>query len=58
MVDAVDQLALLTGRPCGVAESRIQLEGRVRAVHDIDGPDPGLRALEVPAAAGPATRRH
>jgi flavin reductase (DIM6/NTAB) family NADH-FMN oxidoreductase RutF len=81
MVDAVDRLALLTGRPdvpgykrargyryeadkfaaarltpaafgdglpCGVAESRIQLEGRVQAIHDIDGPDSGLRALEVP----------
>jgi flavin reductase (DIM6/NTAB) family NADH-FMN oxidoreductase RutF len=83
MVDAVDRLALLTGRPdvpdykrargyryepgkftaarltrapfgaglpCGVAESRIQLEGRVRAVHQIDGPESGLRALEVPVS--------
>jgi flavin reductase (DIM6/NTAB) family NADH-FMN oxidoreductase RutF len=83
MVDAVDRLALLTGRPdvpgykrargyryepdkftaagltpapsgaglpCGVAESRIQLEGRVQAIHVIDGPDSGLRALEVPVA--------
>ena len=80
MVDAVDRLALLTGRrdvpeykqargytyepdkfavagltpqpfgpdaPYGVAESPIQMRGRVRAVHDIDGPDSGLRALEV-----------
>jgi flavin reductase (DIM6/NTAB) family NADH-FMN oxidoreductase RutF len=85
MVDAVDRLALLTGRPdvpeyksargytyepdkfaaagltaapldgaagdgqmpAGVAESLIQMEGRVRAIHDIDGPDSGLRALEV-----------
>jgi flavin reductase (DIM6/NTAB) family NADH-FMN oxidoreductase RutF len=83
MVDAVDRLALLTGRPdvpgykrargyryepdkftaarltpasfgeglpCGVAESQIQLEGRVRAMHDIDGPESGLRALEVPVS--------
>jgi flavin reductase (DIM6/NTAB) family NADH-FMN oxidoreductase RutF len=83
MVDAVDRLALLTGRPDvpdykrargyryepdkftaagltlapfgagrpgGVAESRIQLEGRVRAVHHIDGPESGLRALEVPVS--------
>jgi flavin reductase (DIM6/NTAB) family NADH-FMN oxidoreductase RutF len=81
MVDAVDRLALLTGRPdvpgykrargyryepdkfaaagltpaafgdglpSGVTESRIQLEGRVQALHEIDGPDSGLRALEVP----------
>jgi flavin reductase (DIM6/NTAB) family NADH-FMN oxidoreductase RutF len=80
MVDAVDRLALLTGRPdvpeykrargytyepdkfraagltpapfgadmpAGVAESGIQLEGRVRRIHAIDGPDSGLRALEV-----------
>ncbi len=80
MVDAVDRLALLTGRPdvpeykrsrgytyepdkfraaghtpapfgagtpAGVAESGIQLEGRVRHIHTIDGPDSGLRALEV-----------
>jgi flavin reductase (DIM6/NTAB) family NADH-FMN oxidoreductase RutF len=80
MVDAVDRLALLTGRrdvpeykqergyryepskfaaagltpapfgpdlPHAVAESPIQLEGRVQAIHSIDGPDSGLRALEV-----------
>jgi flavin reductase (DIM6/NTAB) family NADH-FMN oxidoreductase RutF len=80
MVDAVDRLALLTGRPdvpeykrsrgytyepdkfsaagltpapfgagmpAGVAESGIQLEGRVQNIHAIDGPDSGLRALEV-----------
>ena len=80
MVDAVDRLALLTGRPDvpeykrargytyerdkftaggltavpygdgmphGVAESPIQLEGRVRAIHNIDAPDSGLRALEM-----------
>ena len=80
MTDAVDRLALLTGRPdvpeykrargytyepdkftaagltqvtfgsglpAGVAESPIHLEGRVRAIHAIDGADSGLRALEV-----------
>jgi flavin reductase (DIM6/NTAB) family NADH-FMN oxidoreductase RutF len=80
MVDAVDRLALLTGRPdvpgykqargytyepdkftaagltpasfgpdlpAGVAQSGIQLEGRVQNIHVIDGPDSGLRALEV-----------
>jgi flavin reductase (DIM6/NTAB) family NADH-FMN oxidoreductase RutF len=80
MVDAIDRLALLTGRPdvpdykrargysyapdkftaagltpaplgagmpAGVAESPIQMEGKVQAIHDIDGPDSGLRALEV-----------
>jgi flavin reductase (DIM6/NTAB) family NADH-FMN oxidoreductase RutF len=80
MVDAIDRLALLTGRPdvpeykrdrgytyepdkyraagltaapfdadspTGVAESLIQMEGRVRAIHDIDEDDSGLRALEV-----------
>jgi flavin reductase (DIM6/NTAB) family NADH-FMN oxidoreductase RutF len=80
MVDAIDRLALLTGRPdvpeykrargytyepdkftaagltpapfgaampSGVAESPIQLEGRVQAIHDIDKPGSGLRALEV-----------
>jgi flavin reductase (DIM6/NTAB) family NADH-FMN oxidoreductase RutF len=80
MVDAVDRLALLTGRPdvpeykrargytyepdkfaaaglsqasfgpglpSGVAESPIQMEGRVQVIHDIDGADSGLRALEV-----------
>jgi flavin reductase (DIM6/NTAB) family NADH-FMN oxidoreductase RutF len=80
MVDAIDRLALLTGRPdvpeykrergytyepdkfaaagltpvsfglgvpSGVAESQIQLEGRVQAVHTIDDTDAGLRALEV-----------
>jgi len=80
MVDAIDRLALLTGRPdvpeykrargytyqpdkyraagltpvrfdsespAGVAESLIQLEGRVQAVHGIDEDDSGLRALEV-----------
>ncbi|HVQ94206.1 MAG TPA: flavin reductase family protein [Mycobacteriales bacterium] len=79
MVDAVDRLALLTGRPdvpdykrargythepdkyraagltptmfdagspTGVAESLIQLEGQVRAIHDIDEDDSGLRAIE------------
>jgi flavin reductase (DIM6/NTAB) family NADH-FMN oxidoreductase RutF len=80
MVDAIDRLALLTGRsdvpeykqargytyepdkfaaagltpapfggqmPAGVAESLIQLEGRVQRIHPIDGPGSGLRALEV-----------
>jgi flavin reductase (DIM6/NTAB) family NADH-FMN oxidoreductase RutF len=80
MVDAIDRLALLTGRPdvpgykrgrgytyepdkfgaagltpaqfgaglpCGVAESPIQMEGRVLAVHHIGEPGGGLRALEV-----------
>jgi flavin reductase (DIM6/NTAB) family NADH-FMN oxidoreductase RutF len=80
MVDAVDRLALLTGRtdvpqykrdrgytfepdkfaaagltpaplgdgmPAGVAESLVQMEGRVRTIHGIDAPDSGLRALEV-----------
>jgi flavin reductase (DIM6/NTAB) family NADH-FMN oxidoreductase RutF len=80
MVDAVDRLALLTGRPdvpeykrargytyvpdkfaaagltpapfdagvpCGVAESPVQMEGRVQAIHHIDEPCSGLRALEV-----------
>jgi flavin reductase (DIM6/NTAB) family NADH-FMN oxidoreductase RutF len=80
MVDAVDRLALLTGRPdvpeykrargytyqsdkyraadltpvmfdpqspTGVAESLIQMEGRVQAIHGIDEDDSGLRALEV-----------
>ena len=80
MVDAIDQLALLTGRPdvpdykrargytyepdkftaagltlapfgdggpAGVAESLIQMEGRVEGIREIDGPDSGLRALEV-----------
>src|SRR5689334_4188120 len=80
MVDAIDRLALLTGRPdvpeykrargytheadkftaagltqacfgdgtpAGVAESPIQMEGRVQVIHPIDGPDAGLRALEV-----------
>lgn len=80
MVDAVDRLALLTGRPdvpeykrargytfepdkfaaagltparsgagmpCGVAESLIQMEGRVQASHHIDELESGLRALEV-----------
>jgi flavin reductase (DIM6/NTAB) family NADH-FMN oxidoreductase RutF len=80
MVDAVDRLALLTGRPdvpeykrnrgytyepdkftaagltpapfgadspSGVAECLIQMEGRVKAIHHIDGEDSGLRALEV-----------
>jgi flavin reductase (DIM6/NTAB) family NADH-FMN oxidoreductase RutF len=80
MVDAVDRLALLTGRadvpeykrargytykpdkyraagltpamfdpesPAGVAESLIQMEGRVQAIHDIDEDGSGLRALEV-----------
>ncbi len=80
MVDAIDQLALLTGRsdvpdyklargysyepdkfaaagltpaalrpgmPAGVTESPIQMEGLVQAMHDIDGPDSGLLAIEV-----------
>lgn len=80
MVDAVDRLALLTGRPdvpeykrargytyepdkfaaagltplplgagapCGIAESPIQMEGQVQAIHHIDEPNGGLRALEV-----------
>lgn len=80
MVDAVDRLALLTGRPdvpdykadrgytyqpdkyraagltpvsfgpespTGVAESLIQMQGRVQRIHDIDEDDSGLRALEV-----------
>ncbi len=66
MVDAVDRLALLTGRPdvpeykrargytyepdkfaAGVAESPIQIEGRVQSIHQIDGPKSALRALEV-----------
>jgi flavin reductase (DIM6/NTAB) family NADH-FMN oxidoreductase RutF len=80
MVDAVDRLALLTGRPdvpeykrargytyqpdkycaagltpvlfdsespAGVAESLIQMEGRVQAIHGIDEDDSGLRALEI-----------
>jgi flavin reductase (DIM6/NTAB) family NADH-FMN oxidoreductase RutF len=81
MVDAVDRLALLTGRPdvpeykqargyryepdkfaaagltaavltdgfpLAVAESLIQMEGRVRAIHTIDEEDSGLCSLEVP----------
>jgi flavin reductase (DIM6/NTAB) family NADH-FMN oxidoreductase RutF len=81
MVDAVDRLALLTGRPdvpeykqargyryeadkfaaagltpveladgfpLGVAESLIQMEGQVRAIHTIDEEGSGLRALEMP----------
>jgi flavin reductase (DIM6/NTAB) family NADH-FMN oxidoreductase RutF len=90
MVEAVDRLALLTGRPdvpaykqgrgyryaadkfaaagltgvpaggheagrtadgdkapLAVAESLVHLEGEVRAVHEIDEPGSGLRALEV-----------
>jgi flavin reductase (DIM6/NTAB) family NADH-FMN oxidoreductase RutF len=80
MVDAIDRIALLTGRPdvpeykqargytwepdkfaaaglspehrgdglpAAVAESLVQLAGEVRAIHEIDGPDSGLRALEV-----------
>ena len=80
MVDAVDRLALLTGRsdvpeykrargyrfepdkyaaagltaahlgptsPTGVAESPIQMEGRVKVIHDIDDADSGLHAIEV-----------
>jgi flavin reductase (DIM6/NTAB) family NADH-FMN oxidoreductase RutF len=79
MVDAVDRLALLTGRPevpdykrargythqpdkygagglsparlspgspTGVAESLIQMEGRLQAIHEIDEDGSGLRALE------------
>jgi flavin reductase (DIM6/NTAB) family NADH-FMN oxidoreductase RutF len=30
-----------------VAESLIQMEGRVETIREIDGPDSGLRALEV-----------
>jgi flavin reductase (DIM6/NTAB) family NADH-FMN oxidoreductase RutF len=80
MVDAIDRLALLTGRPdvpdyklargysyeadkftaagltpaglragmpAGVSESLIQMEGLVQAMHEIDGPDSGLVAIEV-----------
>jgi flavin reductase (DIM6/NTAB) family NADH-FMN oxidoreductase RutF len=77
LVDAVDRLALLTGRPdvpaykvargyryepdkyaaagltpspgapAGVAESRIELRGRVRAMHEVGDAGSGLRALEV-----------
>jgi flavin reductase (DIM6/NTAB) family NADH-FMN oxidoreductase RutF len=80
MVDAVDRLALLTGRPdvpeykrargytyeadkfaaagltpvsfgsgrpTGVTESPVQMEGWVQAIHDIDEDDSGLRAIEV-----------
>jgi flavin reductase (DIM6/NTAB) family NADH-FMN oxidoreductase RutF len=80
MVDAIDRLALLTGRPdvpeykrargytyqpdkfaaagltpapfgenrpSGVAESGIQMEGEVQTIREIDGPESGLRALEV-----------
>ncbi len=80
MVDAIDRIALLTGRPdvpaykqargythqkdkfaaagltaetrgdgqpAAVAESQVQMAGEVRAIHEIDGPDSGLRALEV-----------
>jgi flavin reductase (DIM6/NTAB) family NADH-FMN oxidoreductase RutF len=80
MVDAIDRIALLTGRPdvpvykaargysyeadkfaaagltpecygpgkpAGVAESPIQMEGRVQAMHQIDGEDSTLRAIEV-----------
>ena len=80
MVDAIDRLALLTGRadvpeykrdrgysyepdkykaagltpvtfdadsPTGVAESLIQMQGCLRAMHDIDEEDSGLRAMEV-----------
>jgi flavin reductase (DIM6/NTAB) family NADH-FMN oxidoreductase RutF len=80
MVDAIDRLALLTGRvdvpdykrdrgytyepdkfatagltpasfddggPDGVAESLIQMQGRVKAIRVIDEEDSGLRSLEV-----------
>lgn len=80
MVDAIDRIALLTGRPdvpdykaargytyeadkftaagltpesygpgkpAGVAESPIQMEGQVQAMHPIDGEGSGLRAIEV-----------
>lgn len=80
LVDAIDRIALLTGRPdvpdykqargytyepdkfaaagltraslgdglpAAVAESPIHLTGELRAMHEIDGPDSGLRALEV-----------
>lgn len=80
MVDAIDRLALLTGRPdvpdyklargysyepdkftaagltaaglragmpAGVTESPVQMEGLVQAMHEIDGPDSGLVAIEV-----------
>src|SRR5262249_52679522 len=39
--------ALGAGMPAGVAETPIHLEGRVRAIHPIEGEDSGLRALEV-----------
>jgi flavin reductase (DIM6/NTAB) family NADH-FMN oxidoreductase RutF len=35
-----------TGSPTGVAESLIQMEGRVQAIHEIDEDGSGLRALE------------
>jgi flavin reductase (DIM6/NTAB) family NADH-FMN oxidoreductase RutF len=80
MVDAIDRIALLTGRPdvpqykqargytyaadkfataglsaewrgeglpAAVAESQVQMAGEVRNIHEIDGPDSGLRALEI-----------
>ena len=80
LVDAVDRLALLTGRrdvpphkvgrgyryepdkfgsagltpspgtPAGVAESRVELRGRVTAVHEVGGDGSALRALEVAVA--------
>ncbi len=39
--------ALRAGMPAGVAESPIQMEGLVQAMHEIDGPDSGLLAIEV-----------
>ena len=89
MVDAIDRLALLTGRPdvpdykrargysyepdkfaaagltpaalrrgmpAGVAESPIQMEGRVQAMHEIDGPDSGLLRDRGRGAAHPCRR--
>jgi flavin reductase (DIM6/NTAB) family NADH-FMN oxidoreductase RutF len=35
------------GMPAGVAESLVQMEGRVQAIHHIDDGGSGLRALEV-----------
>jgi flavin reductase (DIM6/NTAB) family NADH-FMN oxidoreductase RutF len=84
MVDAIDRLALLTGRrdvpeykkarnyryesdkfaaaglapvrltddgPLGVAESPIQMQSVVRAIHDIDEPESGLRAMQAAVLA-------
>ncbi|MEU4195436.1 flavin reductase family protein [Kribbella sp. NPDC026611] len=84
MVDAIDRLALLTGRrdvpgykkarsyryepdkfaaagltpvqltpdgPLAVAESPVQMEAEVRAIHSIDSADAGLRAMEAAVLA-------